>query len=343
MVKKSTKKVNSSNKVNKIGLQQRRNNRKKLKLTKTEKEVLHLLHIECLTPSQIAKRRKISKPAVSKFIKKIKDKGFFNVGLKRLTHDGVTSQPLAKEHPFRLHGQRFYIEILDRTDAFMKKIKQIGKGIEYIDGNYITYNEKYIQILGKKDFWADTPIEAEEQSLEYWTRFILKLEQKFKVVLLKNGYENIRYTKSGEFAETNNELARDYNNRKDKLMVRGTDDNKVWLIVDNSFNLHEMETTHSKFSMDDAIKVTDHFNDIRDFPVLKPSEISRVVGEISRNVEELSKQQIMMTNSQTNTNEQLKAVIGLHQNLVNMVAKPQINNNQGGNDDFDPSKSNMFM
>ena len=344
MVKKTSKNLNSSKKLNFKPLQQRRNNTKKLKLTKREKEILHLLHLECLTPVQIAKRRKVSKSAVSQVIKRLKEKGFFNVGLKSLTHGGVTMQPPTREHPFRLHAQRFYIEILDKTDAFMKKIKQIGKVIEYVDGNYVTYNEKYVQILGKKDFWADTPIEAEEQSLDYWTKFILKLEQKLKVVLLKNGYENIRYTKSGEFAETNNELAKDYNNRKDKLMVRGTDDNKVWLIIDNSFNLHEMETTHSKFSMDDAIKVTDHFNDIRDFPVLKPSEISRVVGEISRNVEKLSKQQVIMTNSQTNTNEQLKAVIGLHQNLVNMVAKPNItNNNVGGNNDFDPSKYNMFM
>jgi hypothetical protein len=155
--------------------------------------------------------------------------------------------------------------------------------------------------------------------------------------------KNIRYSKSGEFAETNNELARDYNDRKDKLMVRGTEDNKVWLIVDNSFNLHEMETTHSKFSMDDAIKVTDHFNDIRDFPVLRPSDISRIVGEISRNVEELTKHQAQMFNSQTNTNEQLKAVIGLHQNLVNM-ANPEINKTNGGKtEDFDIRNSSMFM
>jgi hypothetical protein len=250
---------------------------------------------------------------------------------------------LNHKHQFRLHGQRFYIEILDTTEAFLKKINKIGKAIEYIDGNYVTYNEKYVQILGKKDFWAETPLEAEEESLEYWTRFILRLEQKLKVILLKNGYENIRYSKSGEFAETNNELARDYNNRKDKLMVRGTKDNKVWLVIDNSFNLNEIETTHSKFSMDDAIKVADHFNDIRDFPVLKPSEISRVVGEISRNVEELSRQQIIMFNSQTNTNEQLKAVIGLHQNLMNMM-NPRLNKTNGGNDDsFDPKNSSIFM
>jgi DNA-binding CsgD family transcriptional regulator len=192
MVEKSTKKLNFSKKLNSNTLQQRRNVPKKLKLTKGEKEVLHLLHIECLTPVQIAKRRKVSKSAVSQIIKRLKEKGFFNAGLKSLTHGGVTSQSLTREHPFRLHAQRFYIEILDRTDAFMKKIRQIGKGIEYVDGNYITYNEKYIQILGKKDFWADTPLEAEEQSLEYWTKFILRLEQKLKVVLLKNGYEKYK-------------------------------------------------------------------------------------------------------------------------------------------------------
>lgn len=343
MVEKTSKVVNSKKKVNLNGLQQRRNVVKKKLLTSTEKEVLHLLHIECLTPSEIAKRRKVSKSSVSRSIRKIKEKGFFNVGLKRLTHGGVGSSSLTKEHPFRLHGQRFYIEILDKTEAFLKKINKVGKAVEFIEGNYVTYNENFVQIMAKKDFWAETPLDAEQQSLEYWTKFILKLEQKLKVVLLKDAYENIRYSKSGEFAETNNELAVDFNNRRDKLQIRGTEDNKVWLIVDNSFNLNEMETTHSKFSMDDSVKVTDHFNDIRDFPVMRPSEISQIVGEISRNVEELSRQQAMMCNSQTNTNNQLTAVLGLHKNLVNMFNKPTQKYTGGDTDEFDPKNSSVFM
>jgi DNA-binding CsgD family transcriptional regulator len=343
MVEKSSKKVNSKKKVNLNGLSQRRNIAKKKKLTKTESEVLHLLHIECLTPVQIAKRRKVSKSSVSRSIRKLKEKGFFNVGLKRLTHGGVGMSSPIKEHPFRLHGQRFYIEILDKTEAFLKKINKIGKRIEFIEGNYVTYNENFIQIMAKKDFWAETPLEAETQSLEYWTKFILKLEQKLKIVLLKDSYENIRYSKSGEFAETNNELARDFNNRKDKLQIRGTEDNKVWLIIDNSFNLNEMETTHSKFSMDDSIKVTDHFNDIRDFPVMRPKEISQIVGEISRNIEELSRQQAKMCNSQTNTNDQLNAVLGLHKNLFDMINKPTQKYAGGDTDEFDPKNSSVFM
>jgi hypothetical protein len=41
MVEKTTKKVNSTNKVNQKGLQQRRNDKRKTKLTQTEKEILH--------------------------------------------------------------------------------------------------------------------------------------------------------------------------------------------------------------------------------------------------------------------------------------------------------------
>ena len=319
-------------------------NIRKLKLTKAEKEVLHLLHIECLTPKQIAKKRKISNSAVYKFIRKLKEKGFFNENLKRFTNNGVGMSAPENEHPFRLHGQRFYIEILDKTENYLKKINKIGKGIEYVDGNYVTYNEKFVQIMGKKDFWAETPIEAEEKSLEYWTRFILKLEQRLRIVLLKDGYDNIRYSKSGEFAETNNELAKDFNNRNDKLMIRGTEDNKVWLVIDNSFNLNEMETTHSKFSMDDSIKITDHFNDIRNLPIIKLSEISQVIGEISRNIEILSANQNLLTTSQTNTNSQLNAVLGLHKNLVSMLnPKQKNNNNKGGKNEFNPLNSSMFM
>ena len=72
MVEKTSKIVNFSNKDNQKGLQQRCINKKKIKLTFIEKEILYFLHIECLIPSQIAQRSKISKLMVSKFIKKLK-------------------------------------------------------------------------------------------------------------------------------------------------------------------------------------------------------------------------------------------------------------------------------
>lgn len=51
-----------------------------------------------------------------------------------------------------------------------------------------------------------------------------------------------------------------------------------------------------------------------------------------------------MYNSQTNINEQLKAVLGLHQNLMNMM-NPKLNKTSGGNveSSFDPKNSTMFM
>jgi DNA-binding CsgD family transcriptional regulator len=72
-----------------------------LQLTKTEQEILHLITDEFLTLKQIAYRRQTSLQAVYKIIKKLKEKGVLNKGLKKVEN----SRPTFNQNDIRLHGQ----------------------------------------------------------------------------------------------------------------------------------------------------------------------------------------------------------------------------------------------
>ena len=80
-----------------------------IKLTPTEEEVLNMLTGEFLTVKQIALRRKCSRQAVHKILKKLKGKGAYNIGLQKVDKANGTIQP---SNQIRLHAQQFIIKIL---------------------------------------------------------------------------------------------------------------------------------------------------------------------------------------------------------------------------------------
>jgi len=335
---------------------------KGIKITKIENETIRLFFQEFMTPQEIADFRGVKKKAVEKTIRILKNKGVWGGEQKRLPNQGGCKGALRGNNKFRLHAEQFYIKILDTTDSYNKLISKVGKGIEYIEGNTVLYNEKSIQIIGKKDFEGEFPMETQNKSMEYWTEFILKLEQKFKILLIKPNYQNIRYTKSGEYADTENDIAKSYNNRKQKLMIRGSDDNKVWLHIDKSWNKDEFEYSHSKRSLDDAIQIDetfediennftgieDTFNDIRDkFDItepFKPSEVFSMLGVLTQKVNFFQNQTAKLQNQVQELGASQKVSIEMFNNLIKVMSpKVRPQSSSGDDDKFNPGNSSMFM
>ena len=111
------------------------------KLTKNQKEILHLLLKEFLTPKDIASRRGISKQSVYKTIRKLKEKGAiislqYNHYQRGLQFGGVLP-PLPtsnKKEIFRYHSHQFKIDYLGMNKAFFPGV---GSQV-FIKGNRIT-------------------------------------------------------------------------------------------------------------------------------------------------------------------------------------------------------------
>lgn len=256
-------------------------------ITPKEREILYLLTKEFLTVKKIAQRRKTSVQAIYKAIKKLREKGFLGVknmeGLKSDVYFKPFKSVSVKKntpistgnHKIRLHRQQFNIKILyKKNDYYIRS----GKTLK-IDNNTIKLNKHTIDIYSNTDFIGDTAEEAYKQSIEYWFSLFHRLEHRLNIILVKDGYQNIREVQS-HYAEVNNELAQDYNKNDHKLRIKGKD-GKTWLLVDNSFNLNELETIHPETAKEDMTKIKTFFDDIRDHETPTISEILSVIKGIA--------------------------------------------------------------
>jgi DNA-binding Lrp family transcriptional regulator len=245
--------------------------RTKPKITQAEKEVLHYLTKEYLTPKKIAIRRQTTPRAVYKIIQKLKSKGIINK-----VHKIVGTIEPSEPNKIRLHGEEFNIKILYKDNRYKELTKKTN--LQIIDGNTVKLYRNSIKIYSGQSFYADSPDKALYNSIPYWNRFLTRLEHDLKVILVKSRYQNIKIVKV-HFAEINNEIAKDYEVSGDKLRLYAREDGKLWLQIDNSFNLHEMETQHPETAKQDMIKVRKQVNDWRENNPPTLSEVMRVIKE----------------------------------------------------------------
>lgn len=245
------------------------------KPTKTEEEILHLLCDEHLIINQIAKKRKCTPRAIRKHVKNLKEKGLINRIYFTPSQNSMYPRcPPTKgtKHQIRFHAEEFNIKIIQKGDTYRKKSK---KRI-VMDGNTVRCYRNSIEIYSGKSFFEETAQKATAEANKYWNRFITTLENDLDVILLKDRAQNIEVVKY-HYAEIDNELAKEYEIKNIKLEVRTTDDNKLWLLIDNSYNLHETEAVHPDTAKQDIENVTEHFNDIRDNKPPTLSELTKLV------------------------------------------------------------------
>ncbi len=261
------------------------------KLTETEKEILHLLTDEFLTVKQIAIRRQTSDKAVYKVLKKLKEKGAYNIGLQRVEKKRGTIQPSFNQ--IRLHGQEFNIQIIFKDIRYKKLLNKTNR-IE-IDGNVIRLYNDSIEIYVGQSFYADDAQKATSTSMHYLQGFLARLEHELNLILVKPRSQNIKQVKA-EYAEINNEVAKDYHDKREKLRIYANDDNKLCYVIDYSLSMHEFEAVHPKTSKQDIEKVKDVFNDIRSKDIDMPSDTKTMIKDLaltSSNMLEQQKQSLL--------------------------------------------------
>lgn len=251
-----------------------------IKLTKTEQEVLDMLTEEYLTPKQITIRRKTSQEATNKIIRKLKKKGAYNIGCQKVVDLRVAQQPPQPKNQIRLHNQQFSIRILWKDRKYKEKLENTSE-IE-IDGNTINLWPNSIDIYSNQSFYGDDLTHAFAKSATYWNHFIARLEHEVSCILKKPRSQNIRLCRL-HIAETNNEVAKDIDNRGDRYFkIYAREDGKLWFLIDNSFNLHETEFVHSKTAKEDAQKILSGvFNDYRDKEHYLPSDAKGMIDKLT--------------------------------------------------------------
>lgn len=257
------------------------------KLSPIQRQILRLTVVDGLTVKQIANRRGTTEAAVYKIIRKLKKKGYAKYisqwGLTK-TDPPLTIQPPTNklQHGIRLHGQEFNCKILWKSPAYDKLLR--SKNLIYFDNNTVRLYRDSVEVYSAehREWLAEDEQRATALSMRYWSSFFGQLEQRLHVILIKGMNTRIRQV-NAHYAEINNELAKDANDRKVRISIFGTDDAKLWFKIDNSWQLNEAETLHSDRSKQDMQQIKRFFNDVRDNNPPTVTELTKIIHDVAVN------------------------------------------------------------
>jgi len=250
-----------------------------------------LLLSDYKTIRQIAKETKTKENSVYRAFKRYITKGY-------ITQDRtLTSQGLAIikncPQPYGLYKSVQSDMVRGHNIVFtlqVPKIKNWNKRRQFLEEKKIEFKRVGVNWEGERIIIDKTKIWFTPSSIVFYmphflgkdaytvfrsaTEYLLEtliplVERTLSTNLRQEGGYKLRVSKQ-HYGLVKNALAEQYHNQRKKLFVR--DQSGLWLLIDNSLNLKELETVHSKTAREDNIIVQDFFNDLKENPIV-PSEI----------------------------------------------------------------------
>lgn len=277
------------------------------KVDKKTRTLLVYNHIQTgLSPSELWKKERLTKNQVKKSLidlrrsNSIRKEGYgtwevihYNIKQKEgsLTYPynpsltgGYDVKKLPQDH-VRGHAFRISLRIPNLKDwenrsTYLDKLK-----IDYIpipQGQRIVFKKfkiwlckESIVIIAPKGYaWFEkTAKRSKKNVIIFMLNLIRQLERTLKVSSFKinNNYQ-LKFSRQ-HYSLIKNALAKEYNDQKKKLYI--ADWSGLWLIIDNSYNINELETTHHKTADKDSKTVLEFFNDLKHNPI-KPSQLLQI-------------------------------------------------------------------
>lgn len=234
-----------------------------------------------LNLSQIAKKYNTKKQNISYYAKKLRELGYIQMVGKGTWIVKDMPYKVAKRMPYkniRSHGFVFSLKLPNisnwenrKTYLDKKKIyyKEIGNGRSQsliIKGYKVWFTDKTITIYfpKNKDYLTDASEKGRNRAIFDFLNLVKHIEGKFNISLKIN--KNYLFSVSRQhYGYIKNTLAKIYNNPKKRFELY--QNRKLWLLIDNSLNLNELETLDPEkahIDMDKAIKP--FFNSMREAP-----------------------------------------------------------------------------
>ena len=250
-------------------------------------EVLAYLTKDYLTVKQIAQRRGISRQAVYKIINKLRKKGLIGKGSLKGKGGVVIPTPGGlSSAKWRLHGQQFVLKVLWSTDSYDSLRSR--RNLLVVDGNVVKVHREAVEVYcsPSRFFWGSSPDEADGLSWAYWVGFFHVLEQRLRVILLKEGSDSVRVV-AAHYAEVGCEIARDYVRRGEPLKVYALEDGKLAFLVDQSHGRVEFEALHPVSGGRDAGSVHQFLEGLRAVEGFTPQFMLSSLAHIGASIEEI--------------------------------------------------------
>jgi len=219
-----------------------------------------------LSPAKISKVYKINKSTLSRAVGKLIKAGCvekigygvweFKKDLKEVSKRPKGSMEVKSETSFKkqIRGHAFVwkIEFADQIlwEKYLKRSnltnQLICRGKVFriiINGRKTWLTKKGMIIYEPIDFFGRSSFQVKGTAVFEMDQLVKKLLKKLKIK-----FRPYKFTTSREhYALVKNTLAKQYNDKKEKLFVYG-EDGGVWLWVDHSHGVHELETKDPKIN-----------------------------------------------------------------------------------------------
>jgi len=241
------------------------------------------------SPAQISKDHNIPKQNISYFVGKLKKQGCIErIGYgvwsylkpynksKKTAVIGKNSGGGLKENTIRGHGFLFKLDLptpfrnWDKREKILQDLK-IKYDPYFVGGvkrgqrittqkTKVALTDKSILINFPESYIAETPTLARKDAVARFLRVVRGLERLMRADFSQFGKYKFRVSRQ-HYALIKNSLARQYlDDEYNKKKLHIYSGRGLWLLIDNSFNLQELEAVHKDTAVKDSTKVQDFFN-----------------------------------------------------------------------------------
>ena len=243
------------------------------------------------TPSQISKELQMSKQRLNHYIATLKREGciekigygvwkylkpFIKTSKRKSVVIGNNSGGSLKPNSVRGHGFLFKLDLQkdfrnwDKREKILKEL-EIKFDPYYVGGikrgqrltsqkTKVALTDKSILVNFPESYIADTSTQAKKDAIAKFLRVIKHLERILKADFSNFGKYKFRVSRQ-HYSLIKNSLAYQYlDDQYNSKKLHVYSGRGLWLLIDNSYNLAELETVHSKTADKDNTKVQDFFN-----------------------------------------------------------------------------------
>lgn len=271
-----------------------------------------------IRPSKICEQLDISKQRLNYYLSTLKKAGFIKkIGYgvwgiskkydqkevkKQLMGSSIQQEKnfyLLKSDMIRGHAFQFTLRIpklphwSKREEIFKKKgikFRQLnklfggGQGIEF-RGRKIHLTSKSIIIYEKSSYIADTSTRSKSLAIYKLMTLIRGLERLLGADFSFKGHYKFKVSRQ-HYSLVKNTLAKQYDKERKKLKVYIADE--LFFLIDNSYNLHELEAVHSKTADPDITAVQDLLKDLKLHPTTFTEIRSEYYGAMSKLTQQIN-------------------------------------------------------
>jgi hypothetical protein len=220
-----------------------------------------------MNPAKICKTYNLNKKSVQNVVGKLKRQGIIKkIGYavwevdKQVLNQVRQLEIKKTSHQIRGHAFNWKIRFLRQID-WIKRLEKYSVPYKLvgfqqipriiIDNKKIWLTKKGMTIYETKDFFANNSFSSKGKAVYELDRLIKKIGRKLEIDLTPYKFTTLRE----HFALIKNELARQYNNKKEKLYIK--DDGGIWMWIDHSEGEHELESNEVILNK----KIQDWYND----------------------------------------------------------------------------------